>query len=100
MAICLVGGTRRFDLTGPSILKHVLNAFPEADLFVHSNLDKNTFKLSLLQSAPRVTEVRIRRPVVFNETEEQRTLLSAGSLPNGIQVCYIMYFHILCFFMF
>ncbi|XP_078169449.1 uncharacterized protein LOC144563855 [Carex rostrata] len=86
VAICLVGGARRFDLTGPSILKHVLNAFPDADLFVHSNLDKDTLKLSLLRSAPRVTEVRIRRPVVFNETEEQRALLSAGSSPNGIQI--------------
>ncbi|XP_078177815.1 uncharacterized protein LOC144572221 [Carex rostrata] len=85
VAICLVGGARRFELTGPTILKHVLTVFPEADLFVHSNLDVNSFKLSLLRSAPRVTEVRIRRPMVFNETEEQRRVLLARSSPNGIQ---------------
>ncbi|XP_078150174.1 uncharacterized protein LOC144545478 [Carex rostrata] len=85
VAICLVGGARRFELTGPTILKHVLTVLPEADLFVHSNLDENSFKLSLLRSAPRVTEVRIRRPMVLNETEEQRRLLAAGSSPNGIQ---------------
>ncbi|KAJ1699917.1 hypothetical protein LUZ63_008429 [Rhynchospora breviuscula] len=84
-AICLVGGARRFELTGPTILEHVLNVLPEADLFVHSNLDENTFKLALLRSAPRVTEMRIRRPVRFRETEGHMRLLSAGSSPNGIQ---------------
>jgi hypothetical protein len=90
IAICLVGGARRFELTGPTILKNVLNVFPEADLFVHSNLDKNSFKLGLFRLAPRVTEVRIRRPMVFPETDEQRKLLSAGSSPNGIQVSNLL----------
>ncbi|KAJ3685767.1 hypothetical protein LUZ61_014931 [Rhynchospora tenuis] len=85
VAICLVGGARRFELTGPTILEHVLNAFPEADLFVHSNLDRNSFKLGLLGLAPRVTEVRIRKPVTIPETKAQRRLLSASSSSNGIQ---------------
>jgi hypothetical protein len=86
MAICLVGGARRFELTGPSILEHVLNVFPEADLFVHSNLDENSFKLGLLRLAPRIAEVRIRRPVTLPETEEQRKVLTNSNSPNGIQV--------------
>jgi hypothetical protein len=87
IAICLVGGARRFELTGPTILKYVLNVFPEADLFVHSNFDEDSFKLGLFRLAPRVTEVRIRRSVMFPETDEQRKLLLARSSPNGIQVC-------------
>jgi hypothetical protein len=87
IAICLVGGARRFELTGPTILKHVLNVFPEADLFVHSNFDENCFKLGLFRVAPRVAEVRIRRPVVIPETDVQRQLLMAHSSANGLQVC-------------
>ncbi|XP_078177935.1 uncharacterized protein LOC144572297 [Carex rostrata] len=85
MAICLVGGARRFELTGPTILEHVLNVYPEADLFVHSNLDENSFKLSLLRFAPRVTEMRIRKPGILPETEEQRRVLTKSNSPNGIQ---------------
>ncbi|KAJ3693946.1 hypothetical protein LUZ60_009426 [Juncus effusus] len=85
IAICLVGGARRFELTGPSILKHVLNVFPEADLFVHSNLDENSFKLGLLKWAPRVTEVRIRRSTWLEETEGQKRVLTKNNSPNGIQ---------------
>jgi hypothetical protein len=89
IAICLVGGARRFELTGPTILKHVLNVFPEADLFVHSNMDENSFKLGLFKLAPRVAEVRIRRPLALPEFEEQMKVLDAHSAPNGIQVCNV-----------
>ncbi|KAJ4807862.1 E3 ubiquitin-protein ligase UBR3 [Rhynchospora pubera] len=85
VAICLVGGARRFELTGPSILEHVLNVFPEADLFVHSNLDENSFKLGLLRLAPRVTEMRIRRPAMLPETRQQKRVLTKSFSPNGIQ---------------
>ncbi|KAF3336170.1 hypothetical protein FCM35_KLT20677 [Carex littledalei] len=93
MAICLMGGARRFELTGPTNLKHVLNVFPEADLFVHSNLDENSFKLSLLRSAPRVTEVRIRRPVELHESEVLRSVITANFSPNGLQG-YLQYFNL------
>jgi hypothetical protein len=92
LAICLVGGARRFELTGPTILKHVLNVFPEADLFVHSNLDENSFKLGMFRLAPNVAEVRIRSPVVIPETDEQRKVLAGISAPNGIQVCNFFFF--------
>lgn len=99
MAICLVGGARRFELTGPTILEHVLNVYPEADLFVHSNLDENSFKLSLLRLAPRVTEMRIRKPGILPETEEQRRVLTKSNSPNGIQVWHsILHFCNFCMF--
>ncbi|XP_065881957.1 uncharacterized protein [Euphorbia lathyris] len=85
IAVCLVGGARRFELTGPSIVESVLKVYPNADLFLHSPLDKNSFKFSLLKIAPRIAAIRIFKPRNINETEaEVRVLTSAGS-PNGIQ---------------
>ncbi|KAK1262163.1 hypothetical protein QJS04_geneDACA001355 [Acorus gramineus] len=85
IAICLVGGARRFELTGPSILKHVLREYKNADLFLHSPLDGDAFKLSLLRSSPRIAAVRIFRPDPIPETEPQSRVLTSRDSPNGIQ---------------
>ncbi|KAK8642292.1 hypothetical protein V6N13_011643 [Hibiscus sabdariffa] len=86
IAVCLVGGARRFELTGPSIVENVLKRYPNADLFLHCPLDKNAFKLSLLKSAPRLASVRIFEQKPVPETEEQVRVLTAANSPNGIQV--------------
>ncbi|XP_021847235.1 uncharacterized protein [Spinacia oleracea] len=85
IAVCLVGGARRFELTGPSIIDRVLNEFPNSDLFLNSPLDSNSFKLSLLKFAPRVNSVRIFKPKPIPETESQVRVLTAANSPNGIQ---------------
>lgn len=85
IAVCLVGGARRFELTGPSIVDRVLNEFPNSDLFLNSPLDSNSFKLSLLKLAPRVNSVRIFKASTIPETESQVRVLTAANSPNGIQ---------------
>ncbi|XP_078446020.1 uncharacterized protein LOC144715045 [Wolffia australiana] len=85
IAVCLVGGARRFELTGPSIVKNILLEYPNADLFLHSPQDKDAFKFFLLAAAPRIAAVRIFRPNVLTETESQARVLSSRGSPNGIQ---------------
>lgn len=85
MAVCLVGGARRFELTGPSIMERVIKEYPNADLFLHSPMDKNAFKLSLLRTAPRLASVRIFDQKIVPQTAEQVRVLTAANSPNGIQ---------------
>ncbi|MBA0807960.1 hypothetical protein Gohar_023732 [Gossypium harknessii] len=85
IAVCLVGGARRFELTGPSIVEKVLKRYPNSDLFLHCPMDKNAFKLSLLRTAPRLASVRIFEQKLVPETEEQVRVLTAANSPNGIQ---------------
>ncbi|CAL9750571.1 unnamed protein product [Musa acuminata subsp. burmannicoides] len=85
IAICLVGGARRFELTGPSIIRYLLDDFPNADLFLHTPLDKDSYKLSLLNGAPRIAAVRIFTQRPIPTTESQERVLTANGSPNGIQ---------------
>ncbi|RAL43216.1 hypothetical protein DM860_009998 [Cuscuta australis] len=85
IAVCLVGGARRFELTGPSIIRRILQAYPRSDLFLHCPLDSNSYKLSLLRAAPRIAAVRIFEPTHINETESQARVLTPQDSPNGIQ---------------
>ncbi|KDP36827.1 hypothetical protein JCGZ_08118 [Jatropha curcas] len=85
MAVCLVGGARRFELTGPSIVENILKVYPNSDLFLHSPLDQNAYKFSLLKVAPRIAAVRIFKPKPIPETESEVRVLTAANSPNGIQ---------------
>ncbi|KAK3038849.1 hypothetical protein RJ639_028571 [Escallonia herrerae] len=85
IAVCLVGGARRFELTGPSIVQKILKIYPNSDLFLHSPLDSNSYKFSLLRAAPRIASVRIFRPQPIPETESQVRVLTARNSPNGVQ---------------
>lgn len=93
IAICLVGGARRFELTGPSIIRYLLDDFPNADLFLHTPLDKDSYKLSLLNGAPRIAAVRIFTQRPIPTTESQERVLTANGSPNGIQVRSISFYH-------
>lgn len=86
IAVCLVGGARRFELTGPSIMEKILRVYPNADLFLNSPLDQNSFKLRLLKDVPRLAWVRIFEPKPINETEPMVRVLTPMNSPNGIKV--------------
>ncbi|CAH1429614.1 unnamed protein product [Lactuca virosa] len=85
MAVCLVGGARRFELTGPSIVEKILEEYPNADLFLNSPLDSNSYKFSLLKTAPKIASIRIFKPVDIPENESAVRVLTASNSPNGIQ---------------
>ncbi|MED6106343.1 hypothetical protein PIB30_004119 [Stylosanthes scabra] len=85
MAVCLVGGARRFELTGPSIIEMILKQYPNSDLFLHSPFDSNTYKLSLLNSAPKIAAVRIFEPQPLPENDSYVRVLTSMNSPNGIQ---------------
>ncbi|CAH2067547.1 unnamed protein product [Thlaspi arvense] len=85
IAVCLVGGARRFELTGPSIVEKILKVYPNADLFLNSPLDNNSFKLRLLKDAPRLAWVRIFEPKPITETEPMVRVLTPMHSPNGIK---------------
>lgn len=91
IAVCLVGGARRFELTGPSIIEMVLKEYPNSDLFLHSPLDKDTFKFSILKFAPNVAAVRIFHPQPLPENEPYVRVLTAHNSPNGIQVISLLF---------
>jgi hypothetical protein len=86
VAICLVGGLRAFELTGPSIKKYLLDVYDDADLFIHSPIDQDIHKLSVLSGAPRLASVKLFTPSEINETFIAKEVLSAAGSPNGIQV--------------
>ncbi|XP_020080016.1 uncharacterized protein LOC109703707, partial [Ananas comosus] len=85
IAVCLVGGARRFELTGPSIVKHVLTQLPEGDLFVNAPLDENAYKFGLLREAPRIAAVRVAAQAPIAESESHLRVLTPSNSPNGIQ---------------
>ncbi|KAM7252888.1 hypothetical protein ACFE04_025506 [Oxalis oulophora] len=84
---------RLFELTGPSIIDKILNEYPNADLYLNSPIDKDSFKFSLLKAAPRIASVRIFQPKPIHENDSDLRVLTSANSPNGIQGL-LQYFHL------
>jgi hypothetical protein len=89
VAVCLVGGARAFELTGKNLKKYVLNAYNNTDVFLHSPLDKDSSKFTLLSGASGLANARIFIPQKLPESWVQQQVLTGANSPNGIQVCFL-----------
>lgn len=100
VAVCLVGAARAFELTGSSLKKYVIRN--DTDVFLHSPLDKDSHKFTLLSGASGLAHARIFVPQPLRESRLQREALTGANSPNGIQVCSGLERYINCqgFFMF
>ena len=93
-AICLVGGAREFEITGPSIRKYLLhqgrlNHLPHVDVFLHAPLDKDTYKLSILAGRDlpiSFIHFRIIKPEPILESKTYTDVLTGSGSPRGVQV--------------
>jgi hypothetical protein len=86
VAICLVGAARAFELSGGSLKKYLLDASTDADVFLHSPLDKDSYKFLMLKGVSNLTAARIFIPQQLPESDLQRQVLTGVNSPNGIQV--------------
>lgn len=85
VAVCLVGGARAFELTGKTLKKYILNAYNDTDVFLHSPLDKDSHKFTLLSGASGLANARIFSPQRLPESRVQQEVLTSANSPNGIQ---------------
>nr|ADE77704.1 unknown [Picea sitchensis] len=85
IAICLVGRARRFELTGPSLLKHVLNRYNNTDVFLNAPFDNDSHKFFFLKNANSLAAVRIFSPDTIEETTKRAEVLTPKGSPNGLQ---------------
>eukprot|EP00897_Mesotaenium_endlicherianum_P007289 jgi/Mesen1/6589/ME000338S05762 len=85
VAICLVGEARDFELTGPSIERHLLSAYPNSDVFVNMPFDESTRKLSLFANLTNLVHVRIFPSDSVNESAHPVDILRHRDSPSGLQ---------------
>lgn len=88
MAVCLVGAARAFELTGKTLKKYVLSN--NSDVFLHSPLDKDSHKFTILSGASGLARARIFHPKPLPESRLQREVLTGANSPNGIQVSLLL----------
>ncbi|KAH9289387.1 hypothetical protein KI387_033504 [Taxus chinensis] len=77
--ICLVGGARKFELIGPSLLEYVVNMYNNSDVF--------------LSASSGLAAVRIFTPQRINETTLQAEVFTSKGSPNGLR-SLLQYFNL------
>lgn len=84
VAICLVGGLREFELTGPSIRTYLLPAYKNADVFIVTPHDKDAWKVYLLHET-HVVAVRIEEQKDVPVDEIVDEIFPDSASPTGKQ---------------
>ncbi|GBG68474.1 hypothetical protein CBR_g3019 [Chara braunii] len=96
VGVCLVGGARMFELTGPSIRLNLLSVFHRPVVFLHAPFDENAHKLSELILPPKYGNASGSGDVLFGGARiftpswlaldpALSNLLSSMGSPMGIQ---------------
>lgn len=85
-AICLSGGARSFELTGPSIRDRLLRAYPNSDVFLVVPFDPDAHKLSLLAGVGNIVHAEVAVQALMREDDVSRELFDEYGSPNGVQV--------------
>ncbi|XP_024538142.1 uncharacterized protein LOC9656132 [Selaginella moellendorffii] len=95
VAICLVGGARAFEITGPSIVDQILHVYGNnSDVFLHAPLDENTYKLFLLgrgarsnrnSSSSRLAAARIFDQTPMPELDFRKQVLTSDGIQGLLQ---------------
>ena len=88
VAVCLAGGLRMFELTWPSIERHLLATYAPCDLFVRAPVDADAHKITLAgRQSPYVRHVSIwLDPQVPLESSVAKQVLKTAGSPQGLQV--------------
>lgn len=84
IAVCIVGGARMFEITGPSLRKHLLDVFNNTDVFLHSPLDADSHKLTLL-AGRNLRVAKIFVPQTLPETKIIQEVITSWGSPRGMQ---------------
>lgn len=84
IAVCLVGGARRFELTGGTLRKYLLDVYNNTDVFLHSPLDDDSHKLTLL-AGRNLRVARIFTPSPLPETALIGEVITPWGSPHGTQ---------------
>ncbi|KAG0625596.1 hypothetical protein M758_2G067200 [Ceratodon purpureus] len=84
IAVCLVGGARMFELTGRTLRKYLLDVYNNTDVFLHSPLDRDSHKLTLL-AGRNLRVARIFTPEPLPESPLVAEVITSWGSPHGTQ---------------
>ncbi|XP_002967343.2 uncharacterized protein LOC9635372 [Selaginella moellendorffii] len=86
VALCLYGEARQFELTGLSLKNYVLDVLPDAHVFLHAPLDRDSYKLEILRGVKsRFAKARLFTPARIPETNVLREVVGAEGSSHGLQ---------------
>jgi len=74
-----------FELTGLTLRRHLLDPYPNTDVFLHAPLDKDSHKFSLLAGSRNLRVVKIFKPRPIPQTSVTNEVITSWGSPHGMQ---------------